>query len=200
VGERVTEVAVDQRLTAAASPALGRRREARRWLVVIIATVVSTCALDVIATATGVLLVASPLFDGATTALVVGLLVSTYGLWMAGLRDNLRANWCLLEQTGTSTNVLSKAAFELVRRRSVRRNHARAASAVGYLAAEFAKEAPYYLGALGTSVASDSVDSADALLFLAGTNVGAAAYEFGVARLSRAVVARRSPGRELGLR
>jgi hypothetical protein len=32
----------------------------------------------------------------------------------------------------------------------------------------------------------------DALVFLAGTNIGAAVYEYGLARLSRAVLARRS--------
>jgi len=38
---------------------------------------------------------------------------------------------------------------------------------------------------------SDVVGSTDAVAFLAGTNVGAAAYEFGLARLSRIAVERR---------
>jgi hypothetical protein len=35
-----------------------------------------------------------------------------------------------------------------------------------------------------------SVDSTDALVFLAGTNIGAAIYEYGIARVSRTVVDR----------
>jgi hypothetical protein len=58
---------------------------------------------------------------------------------------NLSANWSLLRLTGTSTNALSKAAFELTRRRDVRTQ--RIAAAAGYVAVEIAKEAPYYAGA-----------------------------------------------------
>lgn len=75
--------------------------------------------------------------------------------------------------------------FELVRRRSCSERARRVASAVGYLATELAKEAPYYLSAAGTAAISDAVSSTDAVVFLAGTNVGAAAYEFGLGRLSR---------------
>jgi hypothetical protein len=56
---------------------------------------------------------------------------------------------------------------------------------------ELAKEVPYYAGALGTAVLSDSVSSNDALVFLGGANLGAAAYELGLARMTWAVVARR---------
>ena len=69
----------------------------------------------------------------------------------------------------------------------------RAASAVGYVVTEIAKEAPYYAGAFGTALLSDAVDSTDALVFLGGANVGAAVYEYGVApadpHLSRRTIA-----------
>lgn len=39
--------------------------------------------------------------------------------------------------------------------------------------------------AFGTALLSDAINSTDPLIFFAGTNVGAAAYEYGVARLSR---------------
>jgi hypothetical protein len=58
------------------------------------------------------------------------------------------------------------------------------ASAAAYVATELAKEVPYYAGAFGTALLSDTVDSTDALVFLAGTNIGAAVYEYGVACLS----------------
>jgi hypothetical protein len=61
----------------------------------------------------------------------------------------------------------------------------RTASAVGYIVVEIAKEAPYYAGAFGTALVSDAVDSTDALVFLGGANLGAAVYEYGVARLTR---------------
>ena len=124
--------------------------------------------------------------------LVLGLLAVTYLAWVAGLRANVDANWCLLEQTGTSTNALSKVGFELARLRSTRQRVARVASAIGYVVTEVAKEAPYYAGAFGTTLLSDSVDSTDALAFLAGTNVGAAIYEYGVAHLTRTYLHKRS--------
>ena len=54
------------------------------------------------------------------------------------------------------------------------------------MATEVAKEIPYYAGAIGLAIVSDSVGSSDVLIFLAGTNLGAAAYEYGLARLTRA--------------
>ena len=68
----------------------------------------------------------------------------------------------------------------------------RAASAVGYVVTEVAKEAPYYAGAFGTALLSDAVDSTDALVFLGGANLGAAVYEYGLARLTRTVLDGRS--------
>ena len=163
-----------------------------RWAVVVVATAVSTCVLDVVATVCGGLLAASQVLHGVSEGAMLGVLTATYVLWFAGLRLNLIANWRLLEQTGISTNLLSTSMFELARRRSSSQRAARVASAAGYVAAEIAKEAPYYAGAFGTALLSDTVSSSDALAFLAGTNVGAAVYEFGAARLSRTFLNRRS--------
>jgi hypothetical protein len=149
---------------------------------------VSTYALDAIATASGVALVASGLLAGLDHALVLAALALSYAAWGAGLRVNLRANQALLERTGTSTNALSKAAYDLV---ALRRPRVRAiAAAAGYVATEIAKEIPYYAGAFGAAVLSDSVSSNDALIFLAGANLGAAAYEYGLARVTRAFLRR----------
>jgi hypothetical protein len=161
---------------------------ARRWGVTLTATAASTYALDAVATAAGVALVASGALRGLGHVLVLVVLAASYVAWGAGLRVNLAANWALLERTGTSTNALSKAAYDLARRAQPRTR--RLAAAAGYVATELIKEAPYYAGAFGAAVVSDSVSSNDALLFLAGANLGAAAYEYGLARLTRAFLVR----------
>lgn len=163
----------------------------KRWIITLAATTVSTYTLDAVATTAGVLLAASHLLHSLDHALVLLFLAGTYVVWWAGLRVNLRANWALLEDTGTSTNVLSKAAYDLVklRTRSVRAR--RIAAAIGYVGTELAKETPYYAGAFGAALLSDSVSSNDALIFLGGANLGAAAYEYGLAHGIRAFLHRR---------
>jgi len=171
----------------------GRRRRLSPWAATVTATAASTYALDGVATAAGVLLVASGALGGLGHWHAFVFLAATYAAWGAGLRANLRANWSLLEQTGMSTNALSKAAHDLTRLRSTSDRDRRIASAAGYLGLELAKEAPYYAGAFGAAVLSDSVSSTDAIVFLAGTNLGAAGYEYALARLTRLVLRRRSP-------
>ncbi len=163
---------------------------AKQWAITLVATVASTYTLDAVATASGVLLAASALLAGADHRLVIVFLAATYVIWAAGLRANLRANWTLLEETGTSTNALSKAGHDLLRSRG--RRARRLASAVGYVGTELAKEVPYYTGAFGAAVLSDSVSSTDALIFLGGANLGAAAYEYGLAGITGTFLRRRS--------
>ena len=81
----------------------------------------------------------------------------------------------------------------------------RIAAAIGYVGTELAKEAPYYAGAFGAALLTDSISSNDALIFLGGANLGAAAYEYGLARLVRAFLQRRTrrampPSRPTGRR
>ena len=159
------------------------------WTATIGATVVSTYALDAVATAAGAALVASGLLASLPHAAIIGVLVASYVAWGAGLRINLQANWSLLQSTGASSNALSKAAYDLTRRRSPRVQ--RRAAGGGYVVTELVKEAPYYAGAFGAALVTDSIDANDALLFLAGANLGAAAYELGLARLTRAFLGRR---------
>jgi len=174
--------------TLAAQRVSGDDHKLKRWGVTFAATAVSTYALDAVATAVGVLLAASQLLRGVDHALLLFFLAGTYVLWLAGLRVNLEANWMLLAETGTSTNALSKAAYDLMKLRTGSIRAQRLASAIGYGATELAKELPYYAGALGAAVLSDSVSSNDALIFLGGANLGAAAYEYGLARVTRAYV------------
>jgi hypothetical protein len=165
-----------------------RPRALSAWAITVAATAASTYALDAVATAAGVLLVASELLSSLDHALVLAFLAASYVLWGFGLRANLHANLLLLRRTGTSTNVLSKAAFELARRRGARTQGI--AAGAGYVATELAKEAPYYAGAFGAAVLTDAVSSNEALLFLAGANLGAAVYEYVLARLTRGVLRR----------
>jgi hypothetical protein len=165
----------------------------RRWAISLLATAISTYALDGVATAAGVLLAASHVLRVLDYSPLLVLLAVTYLLWGAALRVNLKANWTLLEETGTSTNVLSKAAYELAMLRHGSLHIQRIASASGYVGTEIAKEVPYYAGAFGAVFLSDSVSSNDALIFLAGTNLGAAAYEYGLARITRAFLHLKCP-------
>jgi len=165
---------------------------ATAWVVTIVATAASAYALDAIAAGAGVLLAGSGLLSGLDAGVLLLVLAASYVAWGAGLRVNLRANWALLQATGTSTNALSKAAHDLARRRGTSERTGRGAAGAGYVGTEVAKEVPYYAGAFGAAL-TDAVSSADAIVFLAGANLGAAAYEYGLARLTGVFLRRRSP-------
>jgi hypothetical protein len=164
-------------------PASGRARWLS-WPVTLAATAVSTYALDAVAASAGLLLVTSDLLGGLGHGGALVALLASYGFWALALRVNLRANFALLRATGTSTNVLSKAGYALARRRSNSPGAGRLAAAVGYAGTELAKEVPYYAGAFGAAVLTDTVTGPDALVFLVGANLGAALYEYGLARLT----------------
>jgi hypothetical protein len=159
------------------------------------ATLVSTYVLDAVATAAGLALVVSGMLAGAGNSAVLLFLAASYVTWGAGLSVNIGANWALLEATGTSTSVFSKIAHSVVLRRSESVRARRVAAAVGYVGTELAKEAPYYAGALGLALVTESVAAGDAIVFLAGANLGAAAYEYGLARLVRTMLQRSEHGR-----
>jgi hypothetical protein len=157
------------------------RRRTGAWVVTVAATAASTYALDAFAIAAGAALVATGLVDGLDRPLLIAFLAATYVLWFLGMRANLAANWALLTTTGASTNVLSKAAHDIARSRQACERTRRRAASAGYVVTELAKEVPYYASASGVALLSDSVTAADAIVFLAGTNLGAAVYEYGVA-------------------
>ncbi|WP_433047764.1 guanitoxin biosynthesis pre-guanitoxin forming N-methyltransferase GntF [Dactylosporangium sp. CS-033363] len=161
------------------------------WTASVAATAVSSYALDAWAAAAGVALVASGLLAGVGQPWTLALLGASYAAWGLGLRTNLRANAALLASTGTSTNVISKAAHDLTRRLTTSPRAPRLAAALGYAGSQVAAEVPYYAGAFGTAALSDSVGTEEAVVFLAGANLAAGAYEFGLARLTRAFLGRR---------
>ena len=89
----------------------------RRWAATIAATALSGYALDGVATVFGVALAASQILNGLDQTSLLGFLLVTYVFWFLGLRASLAANWSLLEATGTSTNAVSKFAYDLTGRR-----------------------------------------------------------------------------------
>ncbi|MEV6306499.1 guanitoxin biosynthesis pre-guanitoxin forming N-methyltransferase GntF [Actinoplanes sp. NPDC051861] len=161
------------------------------WATSLAATAASTYALDVWAAATGAGLVASGFLTGLDHRSVVMFLLASYVVWVFGLRANLRANATLLAATGASTNVLSKLAYDVTRRRFGDGRTTRLAAAVAYTGTEIAKEVPYYVAAFGAAAATDAITTDEALVFLAGANLGAALYEVALAGLTRTVLSRR---------
>ena len=160
---------------------ISRFVRARSWIATVAASFVTFYALDMVATGAGLLLVASGLLAGISHWLALALWVATNVLWGAGLWSMLLANWELLKRTGASTNILSKAAYDLAARLSVSRRWQCVAANVGYISTELAKETPYYVGAAGVALFSDSVTAVDALVFIVGTNIGASIYGFTLA-------------------
>ena len=170
----------------------------RQWVATLAASVVTTYALDFVATGVGLLVAASPLLDGVGYgAALTGLLISYLG-WGAGLWTIMRANWELLQRTGASANILSKAAYDLTARLTVSQRWRRVATDIGFMGTELAKEAPYYIGAGGAALFSDSIEAVDVIVFLAGANLGAAGYGFALARGMRFLARRTSRSSDAG--
>ena len=167
-------------------------RRSTTWSATVLATGLSAYVLDATATAAGLALVASGLLARVPPGWLVAALVASYVGWAFGLRSNLRANSALLAGTGASTNVFSKAAHDLTRRWTASDRARRWAGASGYVGSELVKEVPYYAGAFGVAVISDPVTSGQALIFLAGTNLGAMLYEYALAGLTRVFLRRRA--------
>ena len=164
-------------LIRAPRAAVDRRRTA--WVLTVLATAASTYALEAFAIAVGALLAASGVLAGLDRALLLIVLAGTYVLWAAGLR--------------VSTNVPSKAAHDIARARKAGPRTRRWAASGAYVLTEAAKEMPYYAGAFGATLVSDAVSARDAIVFLAGTNIGAALYEYGLGRATRRCLRHRAP-------
>jgi hypothetical protein len=159
------------------------------WAATGVATIASTYLLDLVSAGAGALLVASGLLHGVGAGAASAFLAASYLVWAGALRPSLAANWDLLQKTGGSTCLPSKLAHDLALRRRTGERTRRIAAALGYVGAEIAKEAPYYLGAVGLMLFADGMGPDDALIFLGGANLGAAAYEYGLAWGTRRLLA-----------
>ena len=164
----------------------------RRWAITLGATAISTYALDAIATVAGVALAASQLLDGLGHGVLLAVLAASYVAWGAGLRVNLAANWRLLEETGTSTNALSKAARDIAARRTRSARAQRLAASAGYVGHRAREGGAVLRRGVRRGAQRDGRRRTTRSMFLAGANLGAALYEYGLARLTRAFLAART--------
>lgn len=151
---------------------------ARCWIVTAVASLVTAYGLDVVATCTGLLLAGTGWLAGIEYGTGIVLLLLTYVGWFFGAWSILRANWELLQRTGTSTNLVSKAGHDIAARLGWSVGWRRAATHTGYIITDLMKEVPYYVGAAGAAIFSDSIGAVDAVIFLIGANVGATSYGF----------------------
>lgn len=173
---------MDAANVGAGKPSVRAFSAARRWGATVAASFATAYALDMFATALGLLAVASGLLSGLGYVEAIALLVASYVFWGSGLWAVLKANWALLQRTGACTNILAKAGHDLAVRLGWSLRGRKAAAYAGNTATELAKEAPYYAGAGGFALFTDSVSAIDAIVFLAGANTGAAIYGFALAR------------------
>lgn len=170
-------------------PAEKLKEAAVRWGITIGTNVVSTYALDAVASGVGVgisrvsnqaadFIADHPrAMEGVPLAVLIPVLGASYAAWWyGGMRQNLEANWNLLQETGVSTNAVSKGLYEIARKRGASEKAQKRASKMGYVGFELAKEWPYYAAALGAA-ATKQVSIQDSIVFLAGANLGAAGYE-----------------------
>ena len=77
--------AMHTRITPQGTNAVGTERRGLRWGVSAAATLGSTYLLDLVATVSGLLLVASPLLDSARTGGLLVVLAASYVVWGFGL-------------------------------------------------------------------------------------------------------------------
>jgi hypothetical protein len=161
----------------------------RQWMVTCVASLVTGYGLDVVATCTGLLLAGTGWLSGIDYRTGIALLLLTYVGWFFGAWSILRANWELLQRTGTSTNLFSKAGHDIAARLGWSVGWRRAATHTGYIITDLLKEVPYYVGAAGAAIFSESIAAVDAIIFLVGANIGATSYGFmqsyGMRRLVR---------------
>ena len=173
---------MDDLSVEAAKPSVRAFSGTRRWIATVAASFVTAYALDLFATSLGLLVVASGLLSGIGYVEALLLLLASYVFWGSGLWAVIKANWALLQRTGACTNILAKAGHDLAVRLGWSLRWRKVAAYVGNTATELAKEAPYYIGAGGFALFTDSVSAIDAIVFLAGANTGAAIYGFALAR------------------
>jgi hypothetical protein len=169
------------------------RSRSRQWAVTLGAMAASTWALDAVATGAGALLAGSGLLEPLSGAGVATVLLVSYLAWGWGMRGAIRANLALLAVSGTSTNALSKLAWDWGHVRGWTPRLTRLTATIGYVLTEFAKEAPYYAGAFGLAALTESLSAGDAVIFLAGANFGAAIYETGQGRIISRLAATLDP-------
>jgi hypothetical protein len=173
------------------------RTKATRWGVTIGANVGSMYALDGVASAVGIggtwtaekinhMVTENPhALDTVPKSVLLPILGASYYAWWRGVRPNLEQNWHLLEETGVSTNALSKFMYDRAEKMKSSEKKQKLASKIGYVGLELVKEWPYYTAALGAAAVSKDISTQESLIFLASANLGAAGYELGLGHVTK---------------
>ena len=147
-----------------------QRRPGRAWLATAVATAASTYALDAAATAAGVALAASG--AAARRGRGLGCCASSAPRTSSGAPAcgrNLRANWALLQRTGTSTNALSKAAHDLAALRGRRPRPAPGARRPATSRPRSPRRRRTTRARSARRCVSDAIAVGDAIVFLGGS-------------------------------
>ena len=157
-------------------------------------------ALDAVASPAGARSPARPPAGRAALALL-GVLAPSYVLWGAGAAGvNLRANWAFFRSPAPAPTRCRRS--RTTSRRSAPRKRGRDGSRARR--GTWAPRSPRRCRTrrrVRRGARCDTVSSGDAIVFLAGANLGAAAYEYGLGRLTAGVPARgRGPSRRTGCR
>ena len=173
------------------------RTKATRWGVTVGANVGSMYALDGVASVVGIggawtaekinhMVTENPhALDTVPKSVLLPVLGASYYAWWRGVRPNLEQNWHLLEETGVSTNALSKFMYDRAEKMKSSEKKQKLASKVGYVGLELVKEWPYYTAALGAAAVSKDISTQESLIFLASANIGAAGYEAGLGQVTK---------------
>lgn len=137
------------------------------------------------------------------TKTAAGFLAISYGFWGAGLYKSCKANLRQLESTGTSTSILSKSLYDMSKQLTPNAFLQAAASYFGFTLIQALEEIPFYAasfpGPVGESISqiphvpelpfvpsapdvisrfSDANSRNNEFAFLAGANMGAAAWAY----------------------
>jgi hypothetical protein len=115
---------------------------------------------------------ADPLRHAAGPALALAIIAS-YLAWTAGLALNAHGNWLLLERESVSVSITSKLLHDEIKRLGGNQSIRYGATAFGFVVWEAAKEAPWLLATFGIEATSRGHHGWS---FLAGSNIGAMAY------------------------
>lgn len=146
----------------------------------------SYLALTGTAIAGGVIGAAANPLSHVDTKFAVATLAASYLLWGRATYLNAREAWTLLENSEVCTSITAKALYEFSKKHTDNRKIQKAATYTGFVFWTVAEEVPWIMSALVVPELVDELSSTpmanNELSYLAGANVGAAAFNYIQAR------------------